>query len=105
MNQKIRLKTIIQPVFTPLMLTCFALLPSAQALITDPDETFPNFTTAAGLEALLSLSTGISNTAYGARALRANTTGGSNLGIGGFALINNTSGNMNTAVGNNAMFH
>src|SRR5262245_36917261 len=93
----------------PLMLACFALLPNAQAItspdvITSPDEALPNLITAAGLEALLSLTTGISNTAYGARALRANTTGGSNLGIGGFALINNTIGNMNTAVGNNAMF-
>ena len=95
----------------PLVLACFALLPSAQALtaspdvITDPDETFPNFNTAAGLEALLNVTTGISNTAYGARALRANTTGGSNLAIGGFALINNIDGGANTAVGNNAMFN
>jgi hypothetical protein len=88
-----------------LLLLCFALLPRAQAVITDPDETFPNFNTAAGLEALLNLTTGISNTAYGARALRANTTGGSNLGIGGFALINNIDGNSNTAVGNNSMFN
>ena len=89
----------------PLLLVCFALLPRAQALITDPDETFPNFTTAAGVEALLSLTTGSSNTAYGARALRATTTGGSNLGIGGFALIENTTGSFNSAIGNNAMFH
>jgi hypothetical protein len=108
MKQLIKIKTIAL-LLLPLMLTCFALLPSAQAVtspdvITSPDETFPNFNTAAGLQALLSLTTGISNTAYGARALRANTTGGSNLGIGGFALINNTDGDMNTAVGNNAMF-
>jgi trimeric autotransporter adhesin len=94
----------------PLTLGCFALLPKAQAatspdVITSPDETFPNFNTAAGLEALLNLTTGTSNTAYGARALRANTTGGSNVAIGGFALINNIDGNFNMAVGNNAMFH
>jgi len=88
-----------------LLSVCFALLPRAQAVITDPDETFPAFNTAAGLEALLNLTTGISNTAYGARALKANTTGGSNLGIGGFALISNTSGSMNSAIGNNAMFN
>ena len=92
-----------------LLLVCFGLLPRAQAVtspevITSPDETFPNFNTAAGFEALLNLTTGISNTAYGVRALRANTIGGSNLGIGGFALISNTDGNSNTAVGNNAMF-
>jgi trimeric autotransporter adhesin len=103
MKQLIKIKTIALLLF-PLMLACSALLPSAQALITDPDETFPNFTTAAGQEALLNLTTGISNTAYGARALRANTTGGSNLGLGGFALVNNIDGDMNTAVGNNAMF-
>ena len=103
MKPLIKLKTTTV-LFIPLALACFALLPSARAFTTDPDETFPNFNTAAGLEALL-FTTGASNTAYGARALRANTTGGSNLGIGGFALINNTDGNMNTAVGNNAMFH
>jgi hypothetical protein len=103
MKPLIKLKTTTI-LFIPLALACFALLPSARAFTTDPDETFPNFNTAAGLEALL-FTTGASNTAYGARALRANTTGGSNLGIGGFALINNTDGNMNTAVGNNAMFH
>jgi len=87
-----------------LLLVCFALLPRAQAFVTDPDETFPNFNTAAGLEALLFNTTGFSNTAYGARALRANTSGSSNLGLGGFALINNLDGISNTAVGNNAMF-
>jgi hypothetical protein len=104
MTALIKIKTIAL-LLLPLMLACFALLPSAQAFVTDPDETFPNFNTAAGLEALLA-NTGLgpSNTAYGARALRANTTGGSNVGLGGFALINNIDGNANTAVGNNAMF-
>jgi hypothetical protein len=88
-----------------LLLVCFALLPRAQAFTTDPDETFTNFNTAAGLEAsLANTGTGASNTAYGARALKANTTGSSNLGLGGFALINNLDGFSNTAVGNNAMF-
>jgi len=102
MKPLIKLKTTTV-LFIPLALACFALLPSAQAFTTDPDETFPNFNTAAGLEALL-FTTGASNTAYGARALRANTTGSSNLGLGGFALINNLDGVSNTAVGNNAMF-
>jgi hypothetical protein len=89
-----------------LVLTCFALLPSVQALVTDPDETFENFNTAAGLEALLNnLRFGSSNTAYGARTLRANTIGKSNVAVGAFALIDNLDGDMNIAVGNNAMFH
>ncbi len=104
MKPLIKLKTTTL-VLTPLVLACFALLPSAQALTTDPDETFPNFTTAAGLEALLNVTTGGSNTAYGARALKANTTGGSNTAIGGFALINNIDGNFNGAQGNNALFN
>ena len=94
----------------PLVLACFALLPSAQAFVTDPDETFPNFNTAAGLQALLANTPagGISNTAYGARALMSttgsgNTTGHSNAAFGGFALRDNTSGFQNTAIGNNAM--
>ena len=108
MKQLIKIKTIAL-LLLPLMLAFFVLLPNAQAVtspevITSPDEEFPNFNTAAGSEALLSLTTGISNTAFGVRALRANTTGDSNLGIGGFALINNIDGNSNTAVGNNAMF-
>jgi len=104
MKPLIKLKTTTLLVI-PLLLVCFALLPNAQAFTTDPDDTFPNFNTAAGLEALLA-NTGLghSNTAYGVRALRANTIGGSNVGIGGFALINNIDGDMNTAVGNNAMF-
>jgi Chaperone of endosialidase len=102
MKTLIKLKTTTLLVI-PLVLACFALLPSAQAFTTDPDDTFANFNTAAGFEALLH-TTGASNTGFGIRALRANTTGGSNLGIGGFALINNIDGDSNTAVGNNAMF-
>jgi hypothetical protein len=105
MKQLIKLKTIAL-FLLPLVLTSFALLPSAQAIITDPDETFDNFNTAAGLEALLNnLRFGSSNTAYGARTLRANTIGKSNVAVGAFALINNLDGDMNIAVGNNAMFH
>jgi trimeric autotransporter adhesin len=107
MKQLIKLKTIAL-FLLPLVLTSFALLPSAQAsIITDPDETFDNFNTAAGLEALLFADPRFarSNTAYGARALRQNTQGDSNVAIGGFALRNNFVGDMNIAVGNNALFH
>jgi uncharacterized coiled-coil protein SlyX len=106
MKSLIKLKTTTLLVI-PTVLACFALLPSAQALNTDPDETFFNFTTAAGLEALLALNAagGSSNSAYGARALLVNTFGGSNTAIGGFALISNTDGSFNGAQGNNALFH
>jgi uncharacterized coiled-coil protein SlyX len=55
--------------------------------------------------ALLSNTTGASNTANGAFALFSNTTGTVNTAVGDSALLNNTTGNFNTAVGDLALFN
>jgi trimeric autotransporter adhesin len=105
----------------PLVLACFALLPSARALVTDPDETFANFNTAAGQSALASVTSGTFDTAYGAfslnlvkttsnntavgtNALRFNT-GAGNTAVGSQPLRFNTTGSNNTAFGAQALFN
>jgi hypothetical protein len=117
----------------PLVLTCFALSPSARATT---DEGLPNQNTADGDGALFSLTTGADNTAvgfdalysitdgiectatgslalandtaglntaFGYSALNANTTGDHNMAIGRNALLSNTTGNNNTASGDGAL--
>lgn len=59
--------------------------------------------TAAGLNALVSLSTGSDNTALGFDALQATTAGAKNTAIGDSALASNTGGFGNTAVGHGAL--
>jgi Na+/proline symporter len=50
----------------PLVLTCFALLPSAWAVTPAPDGSYPGYNTAEGLNALSKASLGVWNTAIGA---------------------------------------
>jgi Chaperone of endosialidase len=83
---------------------CFALSPRAQAVTTDPEDYFPNNTTAVGQQALLNLTTGSLNTANGAVALYSNTTGDNNTANGAFALYYNTTGYSNTANGLGALY-
>jgi Chaperone of endosialidase len=78
---------------------CFAFLPRAHAVVTDPDDYFPNHTTAVGEEALLNLTSGLDNTAAGWHALRSNTSGSQNTATGRTALLSNTTGSHNTAYG------
>src|SRR5947207_854834 len=80
------------------VLTCFALLPGARAVIPPPDGCYPNSTTAEGCDALSLLTTGAGNTALGWRSLFSDTTGSFNTGVGGGALSLNN-GDSNTAVG------
>jgi hypothetical protein len=80
-------------------LTCAV---SALAVDPPPDGGYPNFTTAEGEDALLSLTTGSANTGLGWHALYSNTTGKNNTAVG-TALVANTSGNINTAVGGSAL--
>jgi hypothetical protein len=95
--------TTILPVVVVLTLACFALSPRAQAVTTDPEDYFPNFTTAVGQEALLNLTSGNFNTAIGFKALNYNTTGSYNTANGSGALSSNTTGGGNTATGFDAL--
>src|SRR6266550_2945240 len=92
--------------FIALTLICFALSPSAQAVVPAPDGGYPNFTTAEGDHALEAFTLGVvGNTAIGAYSLFSVITGGYNTAVasGAFALFSNTTGNNNTANGVNAL--
>src|SRR4029077_20421858 len=80
------------------LLVCFGVLPRAQAVITDPEDYFPNGTTGAGQGALLNLTEGQFNTAIGLLSLFSVLDGGFNTGVGAGALAFNTANN-NTATG------
>jgi hypothetical protein len=88
----------------PLVIVCFALLPTAQAVTPAPDGGYVNGNTAEGGFALNGLTTGVNNTALGFGALFHNTSGGSNSATGAGALFSNTTGNQNTANGVGALF-
>ena len=112
---------------TAFALACFVFAQLAQAVVPAPDGGYPNFNTAEGQKALLSLTTGAANTAVGSFSLLSNTDGSSNTGvgagtllfnvgdqntgegientaIGAAALLFNTGGSLNTAVGTQALF-
>ena len=81
-----------------LVLACFALSPAARAVSPSPGGDYGSGNTAAGGNALFSLTTGFGNTAIGSAALYSNTIGGDNTAIGSFALEHNIDG-ANTATG------
>jgi hypothetical protein len=83
-----------------LVLTCFALSPTARAA----DGGLRHENTAEGDGALFSLTSGSDNTAIGFNALFSNTTGNENTATGVDALASNTTGNFNTAIGFDALF-
>ena len=86
------------------LLTGFAFLHPAQAVVPSPDGGYPGFNTAEGQDALFSLTpTGAANTAIGFHALYSNTTGDSNTAAGADALANNRTGRSNTATGFHAL--
>jgi trimeric autotransporter adhesin len=110
------------------LLTGFALLQPAQAVVPSPDGGYPGFNTAEGQNALFSLTTGIGNTAAGWFSLFSNTDGSFNTALGAgtllfnvgdqstgegtqntalgtAALLNNTTGDQNTANGTLALFN
>jgi len=89
------------------LVTGFALLvvsSIAHAVSPPPGGGYPNQNTAAGDNALFSLTTGTHNTATGFQALFSNTTGDVNTATGSGALQSNTTGGDNTAVGFGALF-
>src|SRR5262249_16942427 len=81
-----------------LVIMCVAFSQAAQAVSPPPEGAYAGGNTAAGQDALLSLTTGTYNTAIGIYALKANITGQFNTGIGAGALLFNTA-NQNTATG------
>ena len=101
MNPLIQLKTT-PPLLIILALLCFTLLPKAQAVDPPPPGGYPNFTTAAGDNALRSLTSGAANTAIGNFSMFSVTTGNANTAVGAGSLDLNTADN-NTAIGTAAL--
>jgi hypothetical protein len=93
---------IIYAVFALFAFACFALLPTAQAVVPAPDGCYSGFTTAEGCDALHSLAGGAGNTGVGWRSLFFDSTGNFNTGVGAGALVLNN-GDSNTAVGTIAL--
>ena len=79
-----------------LVLACFGLSPTAQAVTPPPDGGYPGSNTAEGTNALFTLTTGVWNTAIGGYALFSDTTGVANAALGTLALYYNTTGSYNT---------
>ena len=75
-----------------------ALAPAARAVSPPPDGGYPNFTTAAGDNALQALTSGVGNTAIGTFSLFSVTNGSFNTALGAGALDLNTA-DSNTATG------
>ena len=103
MNPLIQLKKATSVFFVAM--ACFALFPTAQAVVPAPDGGYRGGNTAEGDNALFSLTTGASNTAIGFAVLGSNTTGDFNTAEGSGALLFNTTGFQNTATGVNALVH
>ena len=82
----------------PLLLACFALSPTAQAVSPAPDGGYPGGDTAEGQSALLSIITGTYNTGVGFFSLLSDTTGNFNTAIGAGTLLANIADD-NTATG------
>ena len=97
MNRLIQVKTT-PPLVIALVLLCFGLSPRAEAVVPPPDGGYPNFTTAAGDNALQALTLGVGNTAIGTFSLFSVTTGNFNTAVGAGALDLNTA-DQNTATG------
>jgi hypothetical protein len=85
-------------ILIPFVLICVATLPGAHAVSPAPDGGYPNFTTAAGDNALQALTLGVGNTAIGTFSLFSVTTGNFNTAVGAGALDLNTA-DQNTATG------
>jgi hypothetical protein len=98
MDPLIQLKAKPPLFFITLVIACIQLSPSARAVVPAPDGGYPNFNTAEGQNALLSLTSGGYNTAVGFFSLRNDKTGQLNTAIGAGALFANTA-DLNTATG------
>ena len=85
-------------ILIPFVLICVATLPGAHAVSPPAPGGYPNFTTAAGDNALQALTLGVGNTAIGTFSLFSVTTGNFNTALGAGALDLNTA-DQNTATG------
>ena len=85
-------------------IVCIGLLANAQAVNPPPGGGYPGANTAAGQNALFSLTTGVANTAVGWLSLNVLDTGKFNTAIGAATLIGNTA-DQNTATGAGALFN
>jgi hypothetical protein len=101
MNPLIQLKTT-PPLLITLVLLCFGLLPTTQAVVPAPDGGYPGQNTAEGQSALLHLAGGTYNTALGWSSLGFNVTSSFNTAIGAGTLLANI-GDENTATGAGAL--
>jgi hypothetical protein len=102
MTPLIQLKRTASLFLGAFLLSCFALLPMAQAVDPPPDGGYPGFNTAEGENALFNLRDGGFNTAVGWVSLNAVISGNFNTGIGAGTLFANT-GENNTATGAGAL--
>src|SRR6266481_2962583 len=103
MNPLIQLKKAVPVFLVALLLACFAIPQSAQAVVPAPDGEYAGGNTAEGQSALLSLTSGLYNTAVGLFSLESNATGNFNTATGAGALFATTA-DQNTAVGAGALF-
>jgi len=105
---KTKVNIITYPAFAFVAFACFALSPTAQALLPPPapDGGYPGENTAEGSNALFNLTSGANNTALGFSALLRDTTGNQNTATGTQALAGGVPmvGNYNTANGFQALF-
>jgi len=97
--------------FVAFTLICFALPPSAPAVVPPPNGGYPGFNTAEGQNALFSLTTGVANSAVGWFSLFSNTDGSFNTGVGAGTLLfdvgdqSTNEGTQNTAIGTAALLN
>jgi hypothetical protein len=87
-----------------LLLTCFGLMPMAQAVGPDTDGAIAGSNNGEGVGVLVSRTTGIWNTGTGFEALNHLTSGNQNTATGLRALFSDTSGGFNTATGVYSLF-
>jgi endosialidase-like protein len=98
-NQHMKAKTkFIYSAFAVFALAWLALSPTTQGVVPPPPGGYPNFTTAAGDNALQALTSGVGNTAIGTFSLFSVTTGNFNTAVGAGSLDLNTA-DSNTATG------
>jgi hypothetical protein len=100
MKRDKHMRTITNIIFAAFAMFAFSfvLSPSSQAVLPPPPGGYPNFTTAAGDNALQALTLGVGNTAIGTFSLFRVTTGNFNTAVGAGSLDLNT-GDYNTATG------